>query len=353
MTLAFWWILIGILCNVSCALLGCYLVLRRLSLLGDAISHAVLPGIVLAFVLSGQVTGLPIMLGAMVLGVLTAFLTQTLHQVGKVPEDSSMGVVYTALFALGVLLLQNAAHGTDLDPNCVLYGLLEYASIDTFDFFGFEVPRAVPTLGTALLLTVGFVLVFWKELKIVSFDPGLAAALGINATLVHYLLMAMVAGVTVAAFDAVGSILVVAMLIVPAATAQLLTDRLAWMLVWAAVVGVVSAVGGYLANAWLETNLAAMMAVAAGLQFLLAVLLAPRHGVVARLVRNARLSLRIACEDVLAYLYRREETAGPAGERGVAPGEIGRAGGRLARWLARPGCGGTGRSARGAVAGSS
>jgi manganese/zinc/iron transport system permease protein len=331
MMLDFWTITVGILVNVPCAVVGCYLVLRRMSLLGDAISHAVLPGIALAFLLSRQVHGAPILIGAMVLGVLTTFLTQALHELGRVPEDSSMGIVYTSLFAAGVLLMQNAAPQVDLDPGCVLYGAIEHVAADTVSLGGWEVPRALQTLAPVLLFTLGFVLLFWKELKITSFDPELATALGINATLMHYLLMALTAGVTVAAFEVVGSVLVVAMLIVPAATAHLLTDRLDWMVVWAVVVAMLAAVLGAAGSLWLNVTGAAMMAVAVGLLFGLAVLLAPRHGVLSKLLRNGKLALRIACEDVLGTLYRREEAAG----RGQEPPPRRLPGGLLG-WLAAP-----------------
>src|SRR3954452_11010745 len=125
---AFWTIVVGVVCGVSCALIGCYLVLRRLSLLGDAISHGVLPGIVLGVLVSGQVTGWPILLGAMLCGVLTAALTQTLQSFGKVAEDASMGVVFSTLFAVGVLLISLQPFGRssrDLDLDCVFNGILE------------------------------------------------------------------------------------------------------------------------------------------------------------------------------------------------------------------------------------
>ena len=317
-----WVILIAACSSVSCALLGCYLVLRRMSLLGDAISHAILPGIVLAFLFTGERQGWPILLGAMALGVLTTFLTQSLHTTGKVPEDASMGVVFTALFALGVILITRYARQVDLDPGCVLYGLIETAPDLTTPVLGWEVPEALVTLGPVLVLTMAFIGLFWKELKIVSFDPALAVAIGLPVAALHYLLMAMVAGVTVASFEAVGSVLVIAMLIVPGATAHLLTDRLPWMFVWAAIVAILAAVLGHLGAVWLNTSIAGMMAVAAGLQFTLAVILAPRHGLLGKAWRRFRLAVRIACEDTLAVLYRREENAAapaplPGGLRGV------------------------------------
>jgi len=303
-----WTIAVGIVTNIACALVGCYLVLRRMSLLGDAISHSILPGIAIGFLLSGQLIGPAIVIGAMAVGMLTAFLTQVLSDLGKVPEDSSMGAVFTSLFAIGVILITNAASDVDLDPGCVLYGLIDFAYWDSIPVLGYEVPRVLRSLGLILGLTLLFVTAFWKELKIVSFDPALATSLGINALWVHYALMAMVAGVTVASFEAVGSILVVAMLIVPAATAHLLTDRLGSMMAVAVGVGALSAALGFRSAVVFDTNVAGMMAVAAGAQFGLAVLLAPRHGLVGRWWNTVRLSLRIAREDVLARLYRAEES---------------------------------------------
>jgi ABC-type Mn2+/Zn2+ transport system permease subunit len=318
---------------VACALIGCYLVLRRLSLLGDAISHGVLPGIVLGVLVSGQVTGWPILLGAMLCGVLTAALAQSLQSFGKVSEDASMGVVFSTLFAVGVLLV-SWRKAADLDSDCIFQGILEAVPTATFELYGVEVPEVFPTMALALGLTLAVILVFWKELKIVSFDPALATAMGISALLVHYLLMALTAAVTVASFEAVGSILVVAMLVVPAATAHLLTDRLWLMMVWSALVAVVAAVLGYvLASEHVFNSIVSgMMAVVVGVEFILAVLFAPRHGVVARGLRNARLALRILAEDQLAALFRAEEAgrAAPPSARGLWPW-------LAATWLGRRG----------------
>jgi manganese/zinc/iron transport system permease protein len=319
-----WTVAVGVLCNIPCAILGCYLVLRRMSLLGDAISHAVLPGLAVAFLLTGSINGIGMAIGAGVLGVLTAYLTQLVHKTADVPEDAGMGVVFTSLFAVGVILITRAASSVDLDPGCVLYGLIEFVPLDTVPVFGLEVPRAVRTLGPVLLATVAFVVVFWKELKLVSFDPALAAAMGFRVALIHYMLMAMVAGVTVASFEAVGSILVIAMLIVPAATAHLLSDRLPGMIGWSVIVAVLSAVLGYFGAVRLNTSVAGMMSVAAGGLFLLAVFLAPRHGLLSQAARRVRLALRIARDHVLADLYRAEEQAVP---EMYVPGWV--------RWLAK------------------
>jgi manganese/zinc/iron transport system permease protein len=206
---------VGALTNTACALLGCYLVLRRMSLLSDALAHAVLPGLVVAFVLAGSLNVGAMFAGAIVTALLTTFLTQALHRQGGVAADASMGVVFTSLFALGVVLIKRYGQGVDLDVDCVLFGEIMYASLDTVSLGGREVPRALVTIGPVLCLNVLVIIVLWKELKLSSFDDGLATTMGFNAHVLHYLLMALVALTTVASFEQVGSILVIAMFIVP------------------------------------------------------------------------------------------------------------------------------------------
>lgn len=305
-----WTLGVAALCAVACAVPGSFLVLRRQALLGDAISHAILPGIAGAFILTGTRDPFAMLLGAMAVGALTAVLTETLRRWGRVPEDAAMGVVFTGLFALGVLMITWAARDVDLDPGCVLYGVIELTPFDTVRIAGHDIPRAFVWLSAVLALNVALVAFFFKELTVASFDPGLSSTLGINPTIVHYGLAAVVAYTSVASFEAVGSVLVVAMLAAPGATAHLLTDRLPRMVWISAAVAVLGAVGGYLAAVWLDTSVAGAMATAVGAQFGLACLFAPRHGVLSRRIRHGLLSLRIAREDALGMLYRWHESAG-------------------------------------------
>jgi manganese/zinc/iron transport system permease protein len=301
-----WMLAVAMMVNVACGLIGCYLVLRRMSLMGDAISHAVLPGLVLAFLFTGSLNIAGMLIGAFAIGLLTTFLTQALHRHGGVPADASMGVVFTSLFALGVVLLRRYAGNVDLDPDCVLQGQL--AVLPEFQLFGRYIPRAAISIAVVLVLDIAFIVLLWKELKISSFDPALANTMGLRANLVHYLLMAMVAGTTVASFEAVGSILVIAMLIIPGATAHLLTDRLGRMMWIAAGVALLSAYLGFVgASRFIDIEPAGLMAAAGGGLFLLAVLFSPRYGIVSTLVRNLQTSVRIVREDILAMLYRLEE----------------------------------------------
>lgn len=307
-----WIVATAIACCVACGLVGCCLVLRRMALLGDAISHAILPGLALAFILTGTRSPVAMFAGALAVGVLTAVLSAGLNRFGKVSEDSALGVVFTTLFALGVLMITFAARDVDLDPGCVLYGLIEFTPFDTLSIGGLELPRAFVTLGAILALTLGLIVLFYKELKLVCFDPALATTLGISAAVVHYGLMTLVAATTVASFEAVGSILVIAMLVAPGATAHLLTDRLRTMLLLSALVAALSAVMGYALAVMLNTSVAGMIAsVALGL-FIVAVIFSPSQGLVAKALRQLRLGLRITREDVLGLLYRAHESEASA-----------------------------------------
>jgi manganese/zinc/iron transport system permease protein len=325
-------ILVGALTNVACALVGCYLVLRRMSLMGDAISHAVLPGLVLAFVFSGSMDIVPLFIGAAVTGLVVTFLTQTLHQYGRVPTDASMGVVFTSLFALGVVLLKHYVSGIHFDVSCVWEGmLLTKSALDTFEFAGWQLPQQLHTILPVVILNLLVISLLWKELKISSFDPGLSTSMGFPATAMHYLVMAIVAVTTVASFEAVGSILVVAMLIVPPATAQLLCDRLGRMVAVACLFAVLSAVLGYWCAVRWDVEAAGAMAVVAGGMYGLAVLFAPQYGILSALIRNLQTTLRILREDLLAMLYRVEEID-PTKRLQPTEAVAAVGGGWLARW---------------------
>ena len=305
---AIWIMVTGALVAGSCALLGCFLVLRRLAMLGDAISHAVLPGIVLAFLWTNSTTSLPMFLGAAALGLITAFVVQTLSQSG-VQGDAAIGVTFTSLFALGVVLVSGLARDKDLDLDCVLYGEIAYTP---FDMLG-PVPRAVVVSGILLLVNAVVVTLWYKEFKLCAFDPGMAAAVGIPVAATHYLLMALVSVTTVGAFDSVGAILVVAMLIVPAATAYLLTDHLVRMLLLAIGLGALASVGGYGMARFLGCSIAGAMATTSGVLFSLAFLFSPSQGFITRQFAQWRLRRTVLEEDVLLWAARRLEAEGTRG----------------------------------------
>jgi manganese/zinc/iron transport system permease protein len=235
-----------------------------------------------------------------------------------------MGVVFTSLFALGLVMIVQAADHVDLDPGCVLYGAIELTPADTVIIAGAEIPRAAAVLAVVTAINAAFLLLFFKELKISSFDPALATTTGFNASIMHYLLMTLVAVTAVASFESVGNILVVAMFVVPPAAAYMLVDRLPPMVALSVVIAAASAAGGHVAAlvipSWFgygSTTTAGMMAAAAGALFVVAAALGPRHGVLVRFGRHRILEWRILADDVVAFLYRSRERRGDgAGDRG-------------------------------------
>ena len=356
-----WIAITGALAAMACALPGTWLLLRRQSLLGDALSHAVLPGIVVAFLgmhwleqsdvgwavptnSQGNVVGTAhparigngalgaaadlsrvarrqtvLFLGAAISGVLAALLTELIQRWGRLERSAALGVVFTSMFALGLLLIRLFADRAHIDADCVLYGNLETTASDTLA--GTGIPRGAIVNGAMLLLNGLLVLVFFKELRLATFDPELATSLGLRAGWVSLALMTVTAATVVAAFESVGAILVIAMLIVPAATARLLTDRLSLLLILAPLIAGVGAVLGHVGALTLpsmicsrvgligidDASTAGMMAVTTGGLFLLAVIASPRQGLVRALLDRLRLQVRIASEDLLGRLYRREE----------------------------------------------
>jgi manganese/zinc/iron transport system permease protein len=284
---------------IACAILGSYLVLRRQSLLGDAISHSVLPGIVVAFLVTGSRSTIPIFVGAAFAGICSAFLIEIVRKFGNVDESAAMGVIFSTFFALGILTMeQAAARNIDLDPDCLLHGQLEtifwYPPNDWAAFFSWStlasVPAEVYASAIAALLVIGFVTALWKELLISSFDPALCHALGFRSDLIHHTLMVLLACAVVASFKTVGSILVIALLVCPAATARLCTDRLGVHLILSVVFACVACSAGYVFAAfgpqWLgyeqSVNVAGMIAVISGVLLGGAACFAPRYGIVAR-----------------------------------------------------------------------
>lgn len=280
----FYIILTGSLVATTCALLGCYLILRKMAMVGDAISHAVLPGIVIAFLISGSRDSMTMLIGAGLIGVLTTFLIEFFHKKAKLQTDASIGVTFTWLFAVGVVLISLFAGKVDLDQECVLYGEIAYVPLDVIispsgNILG---PKAVFVMGAMLIVIILFIVIGFKELYLTTFDPAFASAIGISTAVWHYLLMGAVSATTVASFESVGAILVVALLIAPPATAYLLTDNFKTMLILASIVGILSAVTGYYLAVSLDASIAGAIASMTGVFFGLAVLFSPTQGLLLR-----------------------------------------------------------------------
>lgn len=301
-----WTILIGCLSAIPAALIGVFLCLRRMSLLADAISHAVLPGIAIAFMVSGQVSGLPIVVGAVIAAFLTTTLTRIMNSSGKVNEQAGIGVVFTTLFALGVMLISIAAENVDLDPGCILYGAIEFVPLDTVTFNSFEFPRSMLPQGLAAIITGVFIVLFFKELKLCSFDYGLADSMGFHPSRLDIILLVLTSTVTVFSFEAVGSILVIVLLVAPASAALLMSDKLEVAMPLAVLFGCLSSISGYFAALSTNTSVAGMIAISAGVIFIATWLFSPGHGEIANIIRRLKLRLSIATDDLLAAYFRRQ-----------------------------------------------
>lgn len=263
----FWVILTGVLVGITCGIAGVFLILRKMSMIADAISHTVLFGIVMAFIITQSLNGLWMLVGAAIAGILTAYLVQLLQSSG-IQEDAAIGVTFTSLFALGVLLITLFASNVHLDVEHVLMGEISFVPWDKWTFLSMTMPKAVWMLLLVLVINVTFLLLFYKEMKLSTFDYVYATTIGLPVILLHYVFMTTISLTTVAAFDSVGAILVVAMLIGPAATAYLISKSIKEMFLWSISFGMASAIIGYYAAKWLDTSIAGMMAAAVGVIFI-------------------------------------------------------------------------------------
>lgn len=278
----------------AAGLLGPYLVLRRAALLSDAVSHAVLPGIVAVFVLFGTRAPLAVVLGAGLFAVVCVLAIDALRATGLVKTDAAIGLVFPVLFALGVLGVTRWAEDAHLDLDATIYGEIAFAPFTTVNLFGLEIARSIPELAAVVLVNLTLITVLWKELKTSTFDPAFAQTAGLRPALLSRLLLVAVAVTAVTAFESVGAILVVALFIVPAATSLLLVERLWLMMLVTVSLGWVAAIGGYGTAVALDASIAGAMGVIAGACFALALVLSPRHGLLARRLARRRAQPRAA-----------------------------------------------------------
>lgn len=265
----FYIILTGILVSTCCGLLGCFLILRKMAMVGDAISHAVLPGIVLAYLVSGSRDNVPMLLGAALLGIITTLLIELFHKRARLPADASIGITFTWLFAIGIILLSAYASQVDIDQDCVLYGEIAYVPLDlwiTQNNINLG-PISIWIVSSVLLIILVFLKVGYRGLFLTTFNEEFAKALGINVAFWHYSLLGSVSLTTVVSFESVGAILVVAFLIVPPATAYLLTNKLKNMLKLTVLIGIISSIGGYYLAVWINGSIAGAMATVCGFLF--------------------------------------------------------------------------------------
>lgn len=295
--------LIASLVAIACAIPGTFLVLRKMAMISDAISHSILPGIVIGFFITHDLNSPILILLAALTGIITVVLVEYIQKTGLVKEDTAIGLVFPALFSIGVILIAKNANDVHLDVDAVLLGELAFAPFDRLMIMGADVgPKSLWIIGVVLTITILLLIAFFKELKVSTFDAGLSASLGFSPVLIHYGLMSVSSVTTVVAFDAVGAILVVALMIAPAASAYLLTTDLKKMLGLSIIFGVFSAISGYWLAHWLDASIAGSITTMLGLLFLSVYLFAPNKGLISVMYREKQQRTEVSLLTFLLHL---------------------------------------------------
>jgi manganese/zinc/iron transport system permease protein len=266
---AFWIIGTGFLVAASCGVLGCFLLLKKVTMIGDAISHSVLPGIVIAVMLAGSLSSIWVFLGAGIAGFSTVLIIDFLKKKFKVQNDASLGLTFTFLFALGVVLISFYAGNVHIDQECVLYGEITFLPLsESLVVNGADVgPKTFYTLLANFTLIILVVSIFFKELKVSSFDPGFSSLIGVSPNTFQLILLGLVSFTTVASFEAVGSILVVAFLVSSPLAAYQISPTLKQMLLWTLFFGLISSTFGFLLAERINSSISASMALVSGIIF--------------------------------------------------------------------------------------
>ncbi|MCR4336593.1 MAG: metal ABC transporter permease [Candidatus Omnitrophica bacterium] len=302
-------IILACLTAAACAVVGVFLILRRVALMSDAISHAILLGIVVAFFYTKNLSSPWLLIAAAITGVLTVTLTELIIHTQKLKKDAAIGLVFPFLFSIGVIMINRYTSDVHIDSDCVLFGEIAFSPFNRFVLGGTDLgPLGFWTMGGIFLANLAFISLFYKELKLATFDAGLAAALGFSPLIIHYVLMTLVSVTAVSAFEHVGSILVVALMIAPPATAYLLTDRLSHMVILSALLGMAAALSGYFMAYYLDASIAGSMATMSGVIFLLALIFAPERGLLVKYVLRRWQRWEFPTETLAVHLLQAEMT---------------------------------------------
>ncbi len=311
--------IVAVLAALSCSIVGVHLTLRNRAMLGDAIAHGVVPGLIIGFIFTGSREVAPMFTGAVIAALFLSLVAEWLRDRAEMDGGAALGVVFTTLFSGGIILIEMYTREIDLDPSCVLHGLIEFTHFQRMDVFGYSLPRSIVSISLALLLNLTALLIFWKEWKICAFDPVLARSMGLPVRTLERGLLILVAITAVSCFEAVGSILVVAMIAVPPTIAGILCDRFGAMMLVSGLTGVISALlGTFAAIHFVDTNVPGMIAVTAGVLLLVCVIFAPNRGVIPVASRLLLWRLRVAREDLLADALQLANT----GEKLASPGLV-------------------------------
>lgn len=293
---------------VACSIIGVFLVLRNLAMVSDAISHSVLLGIIIAYFITKDVTSPFLIIGAGMFGVITVFFIDMLLKSRLIKEDSATGIIYSLFFAIAVIIISKYARNVHIDIDTVFMGEIIYAPLNTITIFGMEVSKSLFYMSIMLFINLLFILIFYKELKISSFDPCQAMLSGFSISVIYYGLMILVSTTAVAAFDVVGAILVISYLIVPGASAYLISNKLRNVLILSVVYAVFNSIIGYYLALIFNVNISGMCALVTGITFMIT-LLFNRDGMVFRVIRKNQQKKEYRKQLILIHIENHGEDA--------------------------------------------
>lgn len=300
-------LLIAIFTAIPTAIVGVFLVLRKMSMMTDAISHTVLLGIVLTYFIIPDLSSPFLIIGATLMGLVTVYLIELLVKTKKTSEDAATGVVFPLLFAVAVILINTSFSNAHLDIDAVLLGKLEFAVFDRLILFGMDIgPKSLYVMLVISIIVVAFTLILYKEVKIVIFDQALALTLGFSVTLIHYLIVSLVSLTAVAAFDAVGSILVIALMVGPAVTALLFTKHFGKTIIFAVLIGVLNSIIGYVIAFNLDLSISGSIATMTLGTFLVVLFFAPYKGIISVARRRSSQKFEFKLDAILYHVYNHQ-----------------------------------------------
>lgn len=294
-------LVILIVTALACSIIGIFLVLKNLAMVSDAISHAVLLGIVIAYFITRDVTSPFLVFGAGIFGVLTVFCIDVLLKSKLVKEDAATGIIFSLFFSIAVIIISKYARNVHIDIDTVFMGEIIYAPLNTMNIFGFEISKSLFYLGIMLILNSLFIVLFYKELKISIFDAGHAMMSGFSLSFLYYGLMTLVSTTAVSAFDAVGAILVVSFLIAPASSAYLISKKLNILIALTVVYALFNSIIGYKLAILFNVNISGMCASVAGITFLIT-LLFNKNGVISSIVNKRRMRFEFESQLLMFHL---------------------------------------------------
>ena len=284
-----WTYIIAVLTAIACSLAGVLLVVKREALVSEGLSHAVLPGIVLAFLIFRDRSSPLLILAAGLSGLLMVWLVQWIAKTGRVKQDAALGIVFSGMFSVGILATSLKLKNVHFHAHCIIDGNLAFAALEDCNWFGVYLgPRAFVSMLLCVVGLTGFIVLFFKELKLMAFDETASQLFGFHPRLLHMVWLAIVSIVAVAAFEIAGTILVVALMIAPAAAANLLSHRLGKMFILSAILGTISAIAGVALSQQLTISPAGPIASIAGFVFLIVVFFAPRRGLISQRLAQKR-----------------------------------------------------------------